>query len=317
MRKLRGFTLVELLVVIAIIAVLVGILLPTLSAARAQAISTQCLANLRQCGQALYIYANQNRGYFPPMVSDTPENLARPFSNYSAQMGIPTTGPDAVKYPDVVDALDRILNPGRNVASVTDWTIRNLMIFYCPGNFLWDADARFNPATPTVRTSHWPDDLINTGKIKYWYLGCPNPYYPRFHYKGTFPPPTAQGGATVGTLDWRYWDTNGNGDNRDEYIIKLGDKNMANNVLMTDHGRQLGSANTNTFGLTFIHGKAKTRIGGWKNNLYGDGHAESKRAKASSFNADMTQYINPTPSADEIRPRWGPSQSGTNGPQLW
>src|SRR5688572_15903400 len=61
----RGFTLVELLVVIGIIAVLVGILLPTLSRARESARRTACLSNLRQLGQGFAMYANNYKEYVP------------------------------------------------------------------------------------------------------------------------------------------------------------------------------------------------------------------------------------------------------------
>jgi len=76
MSRLRSFTLIELLVVVAIIAMLIAILLPSLSRAREQAKCTVCLSNLREIGLAMQMYGQEHRDQIPAVACprfDVPE----------------------------------------------------------------------------------------------------------------------------------------------------------------------------------------------------------------------------------------------------
>jgi len=71
-RVKQAFTLVELLVVIGIIAVLIGILLPALSKARAQANIVACSSNLRQLSVCMLMYEQDNKGKLIPEWTAAP-----------------------------------------------------------------------------------------------------------------------------------------------------------------------------------------------------------------------------------------------------
>jgi prepilin-type N-terminal cleavage/methylation domain-containing protein/prepilin-type processing-associated H-X9-DG protein len=76
-RGRRAFTLVELLVVITVLTVLLALLMPALSGARAQAWALVCRSNLRQLVLANSGYASENDGFYVPAARDMWDNAGR------------------------------------------------------------------------------------------------------------------------------------------------------------------------------------------------------------------------------------------------
>lgn len=86
--KPSGFTLVELLVVIGIIALLIGILLPTLSRTRKSASELRSMSNLRQMLAGYTMYHQENKGsllfgHTPATVNGVPMVIDDPVSHQS------------------------------------------------------------------------------------------------------------------------------------------------------------------------------------------------------------------------------------------
>jgi prepilin-type N-terminal cleavage/methylation domain-containing protein/prepilin-type processing-associated H-X9-DG protein len=177
-----GFTLVELLVVIGIIALLISVLLPTLSKARQAATTVQCMSNLRDIGQALQSYCSLNFGWLPgsplttgaPLVGGWTSSGATPPAKFNLSDSTTTDlMPNILSYFDFESPLASMmsmdLDKGGSASDILErfQQINTYPAFVCPANL-----QAYNPYPSSkifYPTPKPPKTLI-----------APNPWGPHF-----------------------------------------------------------------------------------------------------------------------------------------
>lgn len=134
----KGFTLVELLVSIGIIAILIGILLPTLFTVRSRAAATKCRANLHDIGMQFQMYLNESKNHLPWI------NV------------MPSIPPPPPPPPSPTVSIVKLLEPYGG----------NKEIFHCPADRITVASVQAPPGFDTYfdreGTSYEYDSQLNT-----------------------------------------------------------------------------------------------------------------------------------------------------------
>jgi prepilin-type processing-associated H-X9-DG protein/prepilin-type N-terminal cleavage/methylation domain-containing protein len=169
----RAFTLVELLVVIGIIALLISILMPTLSAARKASEATKCSAHLHGMAQAWQMYTNQYKMCVPGRL----EKLQGAGGNYGLGDGGDEYRP---RWYELLGAMvGQYANKNPKATEDDTWQITNDW-FLCPSvpeynnsrnyvygyNHLFLGDARPKGGIANLGTKQWINYPVRAGQIR-------------------------------------------------------------------------------------------------------------------------------------------------------
>ena len=227
-RTKRAFTLIELLMVIAIIALLISILMPSLSMAREQSKVIKCSSNLRSIMQFTHMYMENDFGrliywysYNPPppnSITNSPApggsiyagfapNLYTPatFGGFMAPIGDVADGytSDAEIYPAEVRPLNKFVNPLAQGRDILD-------VYKCPG------DRTYTTSVIGTPTTNPPDEeglsawqvmgssyVLNTRfMLGYQYPAAPTSFLPVWPVYGKQLAPHLTGGKAARFIMW-------------------------------------------------------------------------------------------------------------------
>ncbi|MGA2750514.1 MAG: prepilin-type N-terminal cleavage/methylation domain-containing protein [Verrucomicrobiota bacterium] len=147
-----AFTLIELLVVIAIIAILAGMLLPSLASAKLAGQRMSCIDNLKQLGFSHTMYGQDNNGFFPPRnATNRWPQMLYPYNKNVAILLCPT------------DAIHKPQSAGDSTNNVADNAPRTYMINGYNDYFFETMDAS---AFASYMAGTWPQGLRDS-KIQF------------------------------------------------------------------------------------------------------------------------------------------------------